>query len=259
MGADARPVPGGRQTEALRIYQHARRVLLEEIGVEPGRERQRLEHAILAQDPTLDLAASADRAHTPNPTNVPAPVTALVDRDRELRDVLRALDDHRRVTIWCSDVLEQRAGLTAGVAATGVTAIVAGLTLGRLAGSRFTRSHRPEWLLYRAIAVYLIGFAMFWTSTVGWLSFVGLFVSGLGLALLFPLGLARVIALSDGRPDLATARASLGAGLAVGTGPFVLGALADGFGTHQAFLLVPVLAGAAVFGIGLGGRAAATA
>jgi predicted MFS family arabinose efflux permease len=160
------------------------------------------------------------------------------------------------LTIWCSDVLEQRAGLSAGVAATGVTAIVAGMTLGRVVGGRFALRHGAEWLLYRGLAVYLAGFTVFWTSTAGWLSFCGLFIAGLGLALLFPLSIARAIAFSDGRPDLATARVSLGAGLAVGVGPFLLGALTDAFGTHRAFLLVPVMAVAAAGGIRLGGAAA---
>ncbi len=45
----------GRQADALRAYQAARTVLGEELGLEPGRELQRLEAAILAQDPDLDL------------------------------------------------------------------------------------------------------------------------------------------------------------------------------------------------------------
>ena len=45
----------GRQSEALEAYREARRVLVEEIGVEPGAELQRLQGAILAQDPALDL------------------------------------------------------------------------------------------------------------------------------------------------------------------------------------------------------------
>ena len=44
---------------------------------------------------------------------------------------------------------------------------------------------------------------------------------------------------ASGRSDLASARASLGVGIAVGVGPFLLGALADAFGTHNAFLVVP--------------------
>jgi predicted MFS family arabinose efflux permease len=161
------------------------------------------------------------------------------------------------LTIWCSDVLEQRTGLSSGVAATGVAAVVVGLTVGRLAGSPLTQRREPAWLLVRSIGLYLAGFAVFWTSTIAWLSFAGLFVCGLGLALLFPLSLVRALAFSDRRPDLAMARSALGAGLAVGVGPFVLGALADVVGTHRAFLIVPGLAAAAVAGVALGGRAAA--
>jgi DNA-binding SARP family transcriptional activator len=41
----------GRQAEALGAYRDARRVLVEEIGIEPGPELRELERRILAQDP----------------------------------------------------------------------------------------------------------------------------------------------------------------------------------------------------------------
>ncbi len=44
----------GRQAEALRAYQGARRVLAEELGIEPGPGLRRLEADILAQAPSLD-------------------------------------------------------------------------------------------------------------------------------------------------------------------------------------------------------------
>lgn len=47
----------GRQAEALLAYDNARRVLVEELGVEPGGELRRLHERILAADPTLDLPA----------------------------------------------------------------------------------------------------------------------------------------------------------------------------------------------------------
>lgn len=47
----------GRQADALRTYRRARSILIEEFGVEPGRELQRLEAAVLAGDPELDPAA----------------------------------------------------------------------------------------------------------------------------------------------------------------------------------------------------------
>ena len=49
----------GRQAEALEAYQEFRRNLSEELGLDPGPAMQQLELAILARDPTLDLA---DRA-----------------------------------------------------------------------------------------------------------------------------------------------------------------------------------------------------
>ena len=44
----------GRQAEALQVYQDARRVLVDELGLEPSREIVELEQAILRQDPALD-------------------------------------------------------------------------------------------------------------------------------------------------------------------------------------------------------------
>ena len=50
----------GRQAEALAAYRDARSALVEQIGVEPGAELRRLQDAILAQDPALDVPEAAD-------------------------------------------------------------------------------------------------------------------------------------------------------------------------------------------------------
>jgi WD40 repeat protein/DNA-binding SARP family transcriptional activator len=52
----------GRQADALRAYQRARAMLVEELGIEPSAELRRLEAAILAQDPALDLVPAARQA-----------------------------------------------------------------------------------------------------------------------------------------------------------------------------------------------------
>ncbi len=44
----------GRQAEALESFREARRALVDELGLEPGRGLRELEQAILAQDPALD-------------------------------------------------------------------------------------------------------------------------------------------------------------------------------------------------------------
>jgi DNA-binding SARP family transcriptional activator/class 3 adenylate cyclase len=49
----------GRQADALAAYRAARRVLVDELGIEPSVGLQRLEQAILAQDPALDLLVPA--------------------------------------------------------------------------------------------------------------------------------------------------------------------------------------------------------
>jgi DNA-binding SARP family transcriptional activator/tetratricopeptide (TPR) repeat protein len=55
----------GRQADALGAYRNARNTLVDELGIEPSVRLQRLEQAILAQDPALELlgpARSGDEA-----------------------------------------------------------------------------------------------------------------------------------------------------------------------------------------------------
>jgi DNA-binding SARP family transcriptional activator len=76
----------GRQAEALEAYQQARSILVEELGIEPGRELRDLEQAILRQDPSLDPAPSEE-------TDAAASRGAFVGRDAELGELLSGLED----------------------------------------------------------------------------------------------------------------------------------------------------------------------
>jgi YVTN family beta-propeller protein len=51
----------GRQAEALESYRDARQSLIDELGLEPGRDLQELEQAILAQDPALEPPSQGSR------------------------------------------------------------------------------------------------------------------------------------------------------------------------------------------------------
>jgi predicted ATPase/DNA-binding SARP family transcriptional activator len=80
----------GRQAEALAAYQDARRLLVEELGIEPSPSLRALEKQILAQDPVLAPAAG-----TRPLTHLPAPTTALIGRELELADCCDLLRSER--------------------------------------------------------------------------------------------------------------------------------------------------------------------
>jgi DNA-binding SARP family transcriptional activator len=65
----------GRQAEALRVYQETRDVLVEELGLEPSPALQRLEKAVLVQDPALELREEALPAAERAAPSLPAPET----------------------------------------------------------------------------------------------------------------------------------------------------------------------------------------
>jgi DNA-binding SARP family transcriptional activator len=84
----------GRQAEALAAYREARKMWVEELAIEPGRRLQRLEHAILVQDASLDLPMAG----------VGDPTGGRAREERKLATVLLADvvadDDLERTRAW---------------------------------------------------------------------------------------------------------------------------------------------------------------
>jgi predicted ATPase/DNA-binding SARP family transcriptional activator len=87
----------GRQADALSAYQRARTTLVEELGIEPGEALRKLERAILAHDPSLDLVEPGRIS----PHRIPAPLHALLGRERELAALSELIrrPDTRLVTL----------------------------------------------------------------------------------------------------------------------------------------------------------------
>jgi DNA-binding SARP family transcriptional activator len=84
----------GRAAEALETYQLARRVMIDELGIEPGRELQRLQRAILASDPSLD--PPAERLTIPPgrqqvPRLLPADIADFTGRTAEASKIRQQL------------------------------------------------------------------------------------------------------------------------------------------------------------------------
>jgi hypothetical protein len=86
----------GRQAEALAVYQHARRILVDEIGTEPGAELCGLHYQILTSDPALTVpgpgSPTVGRA-MPVPQELPARVPHFIGRATELAALTTGLVD----------------------------------------------------------------------------------------------------------------------------------------------------------------------
>lgn len=142
--------------------------------------------------------------------------------------------------LWASDLLRVQGGLTKGASAASLGCVVGGMFVGRLATARMSPRIDAEKLYRSSLLLALIGFLVFWSSYTAPLMLIALVVTGFGVGGHFPLGLARSMRASDGRPDRGSARMSIGAGLASGAAPFALGAMADHIGIHNAYAIVPI-------------------
>ena len=91
----------GRQADALATYQRARNRLADELGLDPGRQLQQLEHQILVHDPALGVPSSTARGLGPDRPagNLPSISADLVGRETEVAAIADLLADGRLVEI----------------------------------------------------------------------------------------------------------------------------------------------------------------
>lgn len=94
----------GRTDQALQVYQRARELLLDELGIEPGAELRELHQRILAEDPALAPAPRPQPPAPPRPAreveiHLPTRLNRLVGRTAELDRIGALLAEHRLVTL----------------------------------------------------------------------------------------------------------------------------------------------------------------
>jgi DNA-binding SARP family transcriptional activator/tetratricopeptide (TPR) repeat protein len=78
----------GRQAEALATYREGRRVLVEELGIEPGRRLQQLEQAVLRHDPALEPTRSSAETSTPDQSEPNVATPRALPEERKIISVL---------------------------------------------------------------------------------------------------------------------------------------------------------------------------
>jgi len=90
----------GRQADALAAYRRLRATLVEQLGVEPAPELQRLHEQILGQHQALEPAGSrAYGVMADGPGNLPRQLTSFIGRDTELAELAALSGTHRAVTL----------------------------------------------------------------------------------------------------------------------------------------------------------------
>jgi DNA-binding SARP family transcriptional activator/tetratricopeptide (TPR) repeat protein len=155
----------GREAEALAAYEHARRVLVDELGTQPGTRLRELHGRILAGDPALAVPEPAPPATAPSPPAVPRQLPGAVShfagREHELAELTGMLDQ-----------VKQSPGavaitVIAGAPGVGKTALA--VRWSHQAARRF-----PEGQLYVNLRGYDLGQPMAPSDALaGWLSALG--------------------------------------------------------------------------------------
>ena len=150
------------------------------------------------------------------------------------------------MSLWGVDLLREQVGLSAAGAAAGLGALTAGIFVGRAFGAGITRAVPAERLLKVSAIIGIVAFMIMWLATSAPVMLAAFFVTGVGVSLQWPLGMARILRSAGGRTDRAAGAALAFGTAAIGGAPFVLGAMAERMPIHQAFLIVPVLLAASL-------------
>jgi DNA-binding SARP family transcriptional activator len=125
----------GRRAQALAVYRSTRRVLAEELGLEPGPALQQLERTILLGDPALPAAEGTQRGPTfpPGPCQLPPDVDDFTGREAAVAQVQQLLEGEQATAIVISAI--------AGKAGVGKTALAVRV-------AHRLRPHFPDGQLY---------------------------------------------------------------------------------------------------------------
>jgi predicted MFS family arabinose efflux permease len=142
---------------------------------------------------------------------------------------------------WGADFLENSVGLSKVNAATMMGLFFGAMVIGRIAGSRLSRTIPSPTLLLAALGIVVIGFPLYWLATAPALNLLGLFIAGLGVANLFPLTMSVAVGVAADQANAASARVALAGGLAILISPFILGWVADQLDIQNAYGVVALL------------------
>ena len=156
------------------------------------------------------------------------------------------------IVFWAATLVERRAGVSVPEATSIAALFLGGMFAGRLAmGYGLAAGRPPRQGAWAALSVVAAGGLLAWITTTPIVAGAALFVAGLGVAGLYPLGVAAALATAPDRLALAGNRLTIASGLAILVAPLALGAIADVTGVVAGWGLVLALV-VAGFGLAAG-------
>jgi MFS family permease len=158
-------------------------------------------------------------------------------------NLLLAISVEFCVVFWAPEALIDWHDAGDGLAAALAGLFLLGMAVVRAGSSRLLAGREPRLVTAASALVAVGGFAAFWAGPNLLVAGLGLVVLGGGVALLYPVTVASVVAAWPSRPDAAAGRAALASALAVGAAPLALAAVAEVIGLRLSYLLVPIFLG----------------
>ena len=196
----------------------------------------------------LALVLVGRRVHLPHGAPTGASAISLVRRAgtrRPFVDVVHAVLSEFPLGVWAVVVLKEVGGASGGAAA--ALGAVWGLSImaSRLALPRIT-ALAGRWTGTLGYAAVAVGSSLVWLGPGLTVRVLGIVVAGLGTGPLYPLAVERLYAKVDADTVSLGAVTALASGVAITTGPLLLGILADVVGLRHAVLVVTALGVAGV-------------
>lgn len=142
---------------------------------------------------------------------------------------------------WAAAAFIDWHGASDAIAPACAAAIILGMGVVRAFATPLTNGRNPLAVLIVVCVVAAVGFIGFWSSPTLAGSVIGLFVTGLGVGLMYPAAIARLVSAWPNDRDRAAGWGALASGTAIGVAPWVLARVSESTGLRAAYLVVPML------------------
>ena len=211
---------------------------------------------VLRRAETRDTAETPARPGTPGPDGTTdGQGTGSATRERgpmpaafwlSLVAIGAAVAVEFSVNFWGANLIAQQTGATTAAAVSALSAAVGGVALGRTVAAGLPDRFPLPRLITLFFLLAAVGIAALLAATSYWVAVGALFITGLGISVLFPFTQSMALHTVPGQADRAVALAGLAIGVAIGSAPFALGLLAGAVGLQWALSITFMVVAAGI-------------